>query len=124
MSVSFRMEMVEDSSVFFRKVIPCLLQMNLKLLAFLNFRHSLKRSLINLVRLSLMKILSVWSRSLLRLLKIRSLTLLEQKRAMMVGQGLSLLHLLNRWETLMSSFLMLTLSFLAVATASSSVFSC
>jgi len=36
MSVSFRMEMVEDSSVFFKNVIPCLVQMNLKLLAFLN----------------------------------------------------------------------------------------
>ena len=33
-----------------------------------------------------------------------------------MGRGLSLLHLLNRWETLMSSFLILTLSFLAVAT--------
>ena len=55
--------------------------------------QALKRSLFNLVRLSLMKIFSVWSRSLLRLLKIRSLTLLEQKRAMMVGRGLSLLHL-------------------------------
>jgi len=79
MSISFRMEMVEDSSVFFRKVIPCLVQINLKLLAFLNFRHSLKRSLFNLVRLSLMKIFSVWSRSLLRLLKIRSLTLIIRK---------------------------------------------
>ena len=87
MSVSFRMEMVEDFTVFFRKVIPCLVQMNLKFLAFLNFRHSLKRCLFNLVRLSLMKIFSVWSRSLLRLLKIRSLTLLEQKRAMLVGRG-------------------------------------
>jgi len=29
--------MVEDSSVFFRKVIPCLVQMNLKWLVFLNF---------------------------------------------------------------------------------------
>ena len=42
----------------------------------------------------------------------------------MVGRGLSLLHLFNRWETLVSSFLMLTLSFLALATTSSSVFSC
>ena len=41
-----------------------------------------------------------------------------------VGRGLSLLHLLNGWETLVLSFLMLTLSFLAVATTSSSVFSC
>jgi len=87
MSVSFRMEMVEDSSVFFRKVIPCLVQMNLKLLAFLNFRHSLKRSLLNLVRFSLMKIFSVWSCSLVWLLKIRSLTPLEQKRAMMWVEG-------------------------------------
>jgi len=32
------MEMMEDSSVFHRNVIPRLVQMILKLLAFLNFR--------------------------------------------------------------------------------------
>ena len=68
----------------------------LAVVGLLELQAFIEANSVQLGEASLMKIFSVWSRSLLRLLKIGSLTLLEQKRAMMVGRGLSLLHLLNR----------------------------
>jgi len=51
---------------FLQKCNSMLSPDDLEVVGLLEFRHSLKRSLFNLVRLSLMKIFSVWSRSLLR----------------------------------------------------------